>query len=127
RAPKTREKALDFSGWRYAIDRIEAEVRRAGHIKKVVETERKMISGDTRFERGVDKDLFVGADLENTAAPVADVKISVMIEGDTGGDTHPFRIQLCASRAIDAIDVAFIAARNKKFHPGSGRGGGRGC
>src|SRR5262245_33593884 len=101
RAPKTCEEALDFSGWRYAIDRIEAGRRRSGHIKKVVEAECKMISSDTWFERRVDKDLFVGSDLENAAAPVADVKITVMIEGDTGSDTHPFRIQLCTSRAID--------------------------
>ena len=69
-----------------------------------------MVSGDGRLERGEDKNLPVGADLENGAAAVADKEVALGIEGDSGGDAHAFHPKLRAAVGGDAMNGAVIAA-----------------
>src|SRR6202020_2108478 len=58
------------------------------HVKVLIRSPGKMVGGDGRFDGGEDEDLAVGADLEDGAAAIADVKVVLMIESQTRGHTH---------------------------------------
>src|SRR5207249_8633167 len=81
------------------------EARRGGprHVKILLGTEGEMISGDRRFERRENEDLTVGADLENRAAAIADVKIVLFIECEAAGYAHSFDINGQAAIGSDLI------------------------
>ena len=93
-----------------AVDAIEARGGGAGDVEVAVRTERQMVGGDGRLERGEDEDLAVGADLENGAAAVADVEVVLAVEGDAGGDAHAFHVDRHVAGGRDLVDEAVIAA-----------------
>src|SRR5580704_19251627 len=75
---------VDLTAWRDAVDRVETGGCRPCNVQVIVETERHVIGGHARFERGVDEYFLVRADLENAAAAIADVQVTVVIEGNAG-------------------------------------------
>src|SRR5262249_32935794 len=101
---------IDFAGVRYAVDGIEAGSGRATHIEITIGAECQMVGGDRRFDGGEDEDLALRADLGDRAAAIADVHVALVVEGETGSDTHAFDPNRdCAVRSglvHDAVEAA---------------------
>src|SRR5262249_54891678 len=90
RSSQTREETVNCTARRNSVNGIETRRGRPRDVQIIVKTERQVVRGDARFECCKNKNLFRGADLENTAAAVAYIEVAVMIESDSGGDTHAF-------------------------------------
>src|SRR5262249_31561229 len=56
-----------------------------------------------------------GAYFKNTAAAIADVEVRVMIERNSGSDTHAFDKEFSTAGPVDTVNVALKPAGNKKI------------
>ena len=93
------------------VDAVEACAGRGDeHI--AVGSEGDVVRGNTRFERGEDENLAVAGNLEDGSAAVADIKILVAIEGDSGGDPHAFGVGRHGAVGRDFVDGFVVARRN---------------
>src|SRR5579883_307955 len=116
---------LDFALAGNPVDGIEAGSGGAGDVEIAVGTKREVVGRDGGFQRGEDEDLAVGADLENGAAAVADVKVAFAVEGEAGGYTHAFDVNRHVAVGGDLVDETVVAAGDVE-HPllVEGHGGG---
>src|SRR6516165_6467653 len=71
-----------------------------------------MIRGHGWFQSGEHKNLPVLADLENGAAAIADIQVSLAVERDAGGHTHPLDEGRHVPCRGDLIDETLVAAGN---------------
>src|SRR4029077_19692347 len=65
------------------VNAIKTRSGRPGHEQVAMGAKSQMVCGNAWFESCEDEDLAVGANLENGAAAVADVKIVRAVEGNT--------------------------------------------
>src|SRR5579884_120689 len=69
-----------------------------------------MIGGDGRFERSEHVDLARAADFEDGAAAIADIKIFLAVESDSGCDAHALDEYRHIAAARDLIHNPVVTA-----------------
>src|ERR1700736_1513979 len=74
-----------------------------------------MIGGERRLQGGKNKNFAAGTDFKNCSAAIADVKIFLLVEGDSGGHAHALDPLLAAAVGSDAMDCAVVAAGNEQI------------
>src|ERR1700688_3619060 len=110
RTSETAVKNFNFSALSYAIDAVETGSRGAGDIQIAAGMKCQMVGGERRLKGGEDKDFTAGTDFKNCSAAIADVKIFVLVEGDSGGYAHAFDPLLAAAVGSNAVDGTVVAA-----------------
>src|SRR5260370_8220593 len=110
RAPEPAIENMHVASWRDAVNAIVAGSGRAGDIQIAARMKCQVIRGERRLQRGEHKNFTAGADFENRAAAIADVKIFRVIEGDACGDAHAFNPLLGAALPPDAVNAALASA-----------------
>src|SRR6516162_4609445 len=70
-----------------------------------------MICGERRLDRRENIDLALAADLKNSSAAVAYIKIVFLVENDAGCNAHAFYIGNVASARGNLIHDPIVAAR----------------
>src|SRR6476620_1766887 len=88
--PHTREEPVDCTARRNSINGVEAGRRRPRDVQIIIKAECEVVCRNARLQCCKDENLFRGADLEDTAAAVSYIKVTVMIERDPRGDAHAF-------------------------------------
>src|ERR1700731_922609 len=102
--------AVEGQALRTSETAVETGSRGAGDIQIAAGMKCQMIGGEGRLQGGKDKNFAAGTDFKNCSAAIADVKIFVFVEGDSGGHAHAFDPLLAATVRGDAVDSAVVAA-----------------
>src|SRR5260370_20304367 len=114
RAPEAAIENMHVASLRDAVNAIVAGSSRPGDVQIAARMKCQMIRGKRRLQRGEHKNFAAGADFENRAAAIADVKIFRVIEGDARGDAHAFNPLLGAAIRRDAVNGAVVAAGDEE-------------
>src|SRR5580698_1882192 len=84
-----------------------------------------MVGGNAWLQCGVDEDLAIGCDFEDSAIAVAFEEVSIHVEGCSCGDAHAFCIDCGFAAGVDAINGPFGARGDVEFSIGiEGEAGG---
>src|SRR5260370_31285987 len=110
RTPEPAIENMHVAASRDAIHAIIAGSSRPGDVQIAARMKRQVIRGERRLQRGEHKNLTAGADFENRATAIADIKIFRVIEGDARGDAHAFNPLLGAAIRRDPVNGAVVAA-----------------
>ena len=114
RASEAAEENADFAAGSDFVDAVEARCGGAGDVQIARGTEREMVRGERRLERGEDENFAVGANFENRAAAIAHVEAAGFVEREAGGDAHAFDPLHGAAVGRNAVNRAVVAAGNEK-------------
>src|SRR6266436_974982 len=125
RASQTAVEHRHSSMWVDFVNAVETGSAGAGDEHISLRTERDVIGGNARLQRGEDKNLPVASDLENGSAAVADVEILRGIEGNAGRDPHAFGLGRYGAVRRDFVHSLVMPRRNVHlaFAVESNRGG----